>query len=174
MAGRQAVGLQHVIQSVFRRGAFAGGIEGLARQICHAVHSIAVFHDVQHAQRVQCGQLHVAARLVVEHGGHVGGNGCDVEFPLDHLARDLIGRTGYGEFIGVLGLALFGIGHQFHHADGSGAAEGRYPDGHFLLWLLRRGVRWGAGLFGIGVGFALCLVGAAGQGKQQHEGQQKG
>ncbi len=52
LVGVNAVRVEQVAQHILRRGALAGGQDGTALQVGHGLHRIALFHYVQHAQRV--------------------------------------------------------------------------------------------------------------------------
>ena len=66
VVGVDAVLGQDIAQDILRRGALAGGDEGLALEISDAVYGLAIFDDVQHAQRVDAGNLNGTVGLLVQ------------------------------------------------------------------------------------------------------------
>ena len=162
----QAVFRQQIPQGILRRRALAGGHDGLAGEVRHGLHGVAVFHHVQNAQGVDCQRHNVAAGLVVEHGGQVRRHAGDVQVPLHQRGGHLVGGGCQGEFISVLGgvrfAALFGgsfiVAHELHHAHGGGALQRRHPGGDGELFHS---------------GFLLGLLAAGGQRQRHRQGQQQ-
>ena len=118
-----AVAFQQVVQGIFGGGALAAGINGAAPQILKGMDGLfAVFHHVENAQRVDGQHLHLALRVVIEHGGQIGGHGGDIDLALHQLGGDLVDGGSNAEII-----AGGFIGHQLAQAHGGGALHGHHP-----------------------------------------------
>ena len=122
--GIDAVFCEKIAQGVFRRRALARRHDGLALQVGHGVHALAVFHDVENAERVDRQHLDLALRLIVEHGGEVRGHAGHVELALEECGRHFVRRTGKGKGISIASrFAAFAVLHQLHKAHGRRALE---------------------------------------------------
>ena len=97
--GVDAVFAEKIAQGVLGRAALARGHDGLALEISEGLHALAVFHNVEHTQRVDRQHLHRALGLVVQHGGKVRGHTSHVQLALDERGRHLVGGAGEGEVI---------------------------------------------------------------------------
>ena len=85
---------QQVAQHVLGRSALAGGQDGSALQICHGLDRIAaLFHHVQHTQRVDGHGLNAALRLLIQGRSQIGRDGRHVQLALHQQGHDFIGST---------------------------------------------------------------------------------
>ena len=119
-----AVGIQQIAQDVLRRGALAGGQDGAALQVSHGLDGVAaLFHHIQHAQRVDGHGLNAAVRLLVEGRGQVCRNGSHVQLALHQQRHDLVGRAVELQVIVHGGGAVFFHAQQVDKAHGGGALQ---------------------------------------------------
>ena len=124
MIGIDAVFREKIAQGVFRRRALARRHDGLTLQVGHGFHALAVFHDVEDAERVDRQHLDLALRLIVEHGGEVRGHAGHVELALEERGRHFVRRTSKGKGIFIASrFAAFAVLHQLHKAHGRRALE---------------------------------------------------
>ena len=151
---------EHIVEGVFRGGAFAGGIEGFAAQILHGPDGLAVFHHIQHTQGVDGQHLDFPAGIVVERGGGVGRQRGDVNAALGEAHGDFVGHGLDSKGICLAGGAVFGVVHQFDHPHGGGAVQGGHAHTGFCGG---RGGRFGLRLRGRRGSSALGRGGAADQ-----------
>ena len=132
---------QDVAQNIFRGGTLAGCHDGLALQVLHAVHSLAVFHNIQHAQGVDAGNLNGAVGFLVQGCGQVSGHSGCVQLALYQLRHDFIGLAVHFK---VIISGIFAC-HQVHKAHGGGAFQAGNAQsiggGQFLGFLTGSGFR---------------------------------
>ena len=122
--GIDAVFREKIAQGVFGRGALARGHDGLPLQVGHGLHALAVFHNVEHAERIDRQHLDLALRLIVEHGGEVRGHAGHVELALDERGRHLVGRAREGKGIVIAArLTALTVAHELHKAHGGRPLE---------------------------------------------------
>ena len=126
-----AVFSENIVEGVFRRGALATGINGLTAQVLSRLHAVAIFNNVEHAERIDGQNLHAAVGIVIEHRSQIGWHGRDVCFPLDQRCRNLISSSRDAEIIIVVGeFAALRIVHKFHHAHRSRSFQRHDVDIH--------------------------------------------
>ena len=124
MIGINAVFREKIAQGVFRRRALARRHDGLALEVGDGLHALAVFHDVENAERVDRQHLDLALRLIVEHGGEVRGHAGHVELALEERGRHFVRRTSKGKGIFIASrFAILAVLHQLHKAHGGRPLE---------------------------------------------------
>ena len=133
LVGVDAVLPEQIAQHVLRGSPLAGGQDGAALQVCKAVDGVALFHHIQHAQRVHGHDLDAAAGLLVKGCGEVGRDGGDVHFALNELGHDLIGGTVELQVVGLGSRSVLFHGQQIHQTHGGGAFQAGHPDGGVRL-----------------------------------------
>ncbi len=134
---------KQIAQGVFRRGALAGGIDGFAFQVGNGLDGFAaLFHYVHNTQGVNGSKLHLALGFVVQHGSQIGRYGQHVHLALDHQGGQFVGSGGHGEVVVYFGFALFCIGQQLHHTDGSGALQAAKAQGNLFVFSKSGGDRY--------------------------------
>ena len=116
-----AVLFKDVVERVLRRRALAAGIDRAAREVGDALHALALFDDVQHAQRVDGDHLHRAVGVVVQHAGQVRGHAGHVRLALDKQRRHLVHG---GDDVETGALVL---GHQLDQSHGRGPLQRHDP-----------------------------------------------
>ena len=139
--GVDAVFAQKIAQGVLGCAALARGHDGLALEVGEGLHALAVFHNVEHTQRVDRQHLHRALGLVVQHGGEVRGHAGHVQLALDERGRHLVGGAGERE---VIERSVRGGGRVAHELDKShrrGTLERGDAGGDRGLGLLRGRIR---------------------------------
>ena len=139
--GVDAVFAEKIAQGVLGRAALARGHDGLALEVGEGLHALAVFHNVEHTQRVDRQHLHRALGLVVQHGGEVRGHAGHVQLALDERGRHLVGGAGERE---VIERSVRGGGRVAHELDKShrrGTLERGDAGGDRGLGLLRGRIR---------------------------------
>ena len=108
----KTVGAQNIVQRIFGRCAFAGGIDGASLQVGHAVYIRIGRGDIQYAQRVHGQRLELALHALIEHGGEVCRKRGDVDLALGEPGGDFIRGGADLKFI------IAAIRHHFDHAHG--------------------------------------------------------
>ena len=119
---------KQVGKGILRRGALAAGIDGFPPQILHRVNRIPAFHKVQHPQGVDGKHLKFSLGVVVKHACQISGNGGNIQFTLNQLGSDLIGRGGNGKGKMGFGGRLL-VRHQLDHTHGGRALQRRHIGG---------------------------------------------
>ena len=85
-----AVGGKQIAQHILRGSALAGGQDGAALEVGHAVDGIALLHHIQNAQGVHCHSLNAAVRFLVQGRRQISRDGGHVQLALDEQRHDLI------------------------------------------------------------------------------------
>ena len=88
-AGRVLRGKQ-IAQHILRGSALAGGQDGAALEVCHAVDGVALLHHIQNAQSVHRHGLNAAAGFLVQSRSQIGRDSSHVQLALDEQRHDLI------------------------------------------------------------------------------------
>ena len=86
----KAVGSKQIAQHILRGSALAGGQDGAALEVGHAVDGVALLHHIQNAQGVHCHGLNAAAGFLVQGRSQIGRDGSHVQLALDEQRHDLI------------------------------------------------------------------------------------
>ena len=89
---------------------------------------VALFDDIEHAQRVDRHDLNAAVGLLVEGRGQICGDRGHIQLALDELGHDLIGRTVELEVVVKGGRALLFHFQQVDQTHGGGAFQTRDAD----------------------------------------------
>ena len=90
LVGVDAVGVEQVAQHILRGSALAGGQDGAALEVCHAVDGVALLHHIQNAQGVHCHGLNAAVGFLVQGRCQIGRDSGHVQLALDEQRHDLI------------------------------------------------------------------------------------
>ena len=86
----KAVGGKQIAQHILRGSALAGGQDGAALEVCHAVDGVALLHHIQNAQGVHCHGLNAAVGFLVQGRCQIGRDSGHVQLALDEQRHDLI------------------------------------------------------------------------------------
>ena len=86
----KAVGGKQIAQHILRGSALAGGQDGAALEVCHAVDGVALLHHIQNAQGVHCHSLNAAVGFLVQGRCQIGRDSGHVQLALDEQRHDLI------------------------------------------------------------------------------------
>ena len=181
--GVDAVFTEKIAQGVLGRAALARGHDGLALEVGEGLHALAVFHNVEHAQRVDRQHLHRALGFVVQHGGEVRGHAGHVQPALDERGRHLVGGAGEREGVEVADLSFIRLGgvqqgsgqfvivlHELDKPHGGRPLERGDAGGDRGLDLLRGRIRRFAR---IGILCGLLCAGGERENKRQRQAQGK-
>ena len=86
----KAVGGKQIAQHILRGSALAGGQDGAALEVGHAVNGVALLHHIQNAQSVHRHGLNAAAGFLVQGRSQIGRDSSHVQLALDEQRHDLI------------------------------------------------------------------------------------
>ena len=86
----KAVGGKQIAQHILRGSALAGGQDGAALEVCHAVDGVALLHHIQNAQGVHRHGLNAAVGFLVQGRCQIGRDSGHVQLALDEQRHDLI------------------------------------------------------------------------------------
>ena len=95
--------------------------------------AVALFHHIQHAQRVHGHHLDAAIGLLVEGRGQIGRDGGHIQFTLDELGHDLVRCTVELQVVVLAGLAAALHIQQIDQAHGGGALQARNAHAAFCF-----------------------------------------
>ena len=86
----KTVGSKQIAQHILRGSALAGGQDGAALEVGHAVDGVALLHHIQNAQGVHRHGLNAAICFLVQGRRQIGRDGGHVQLALDEQRHDLI------------------------------------------------------------------------------------
>ncbi|MPM70238.1 hypothetical protein SDC9_117191 [bioreactor metagenome] len=157
--------IQQIPQGLLRACALPRRHDGHAPKVVKGLHRVALFHNVEHTQRVHRQGHNLPLCLLIQHRRQICRDAGHVQLSLNQLGRHLVGRRGQrkGVVVGKV-LAAFGVVHQLYKAHGGGPLQ----RGNGISGGLRRlrGCRT-RGPGGVRPGFP-----AGRQSQHQHGGQQ--
>ena len=119
----KAVGGKQIAQHILRGSALAGGQDGAALEVGHAMNGVALLHHIQNAKRVHRHSLNTAAGFLVQRRCQIGGDGSHVQLALDEQRHDLIRSAVKLQVIVHGGGAVFLHGEQIDKAHGGRAFQ---------------------------------------------------
>jgi len=112
----EPVAAQDVVQRVLGRRALAGRVDSLPGEVGDRLDGLAVFDDVQYAQRVDRRNLQRAVRLADQYRREICRNHRRLELAADQQRGDRVRGPLHREGIVVRGLSGLRVVHQLHEA----------------------------------------------------------
>lgn len=150
LAGLEIIGAADRLED--ERGVLGGAIDGLALEVGKAVDlDLVVGQEIEHAEGVDRGDLHLSAGLIIDGRGGVGGERGDVNRAVDKACGYVCGVALNGEVVVEDGEAARCLVDHLRGAKACGAVE----DGDADLGLAVVGD-------GFKLGFLVCLGGSGG------------